>query len=124
MDLAAWWQARRWPALLELIDGLPTTSRLREAIYDDPEQARVIAMQREESDPDEMDPWSPRMSEYDLHALLLREVVHNLAALRREKNPVYIPAPKTEVDRQAQQLAKAMAVSIGARFGFSPEDFS
>ena len=122
MDLAAWWQARRWVGLLELIDNLPDASRLKGAIYNDPEQARLIAIQRETADPDR-ESWSPSVAEYDLHAMLLREVVHNLAALRQEKNPTYIPAPRTEIDRQAQQLAKAVAVEIGARFGFSPEDF-
>lgn len=129
MDLAVWWRARRWRALLELIDQLPDASRLREAIYNDPEQARLIALSREYSSPEEEDDeeqqqlWSPKFSEFTLTALLLREIVHNTAAAAGAKRPFYIPAPLTEVDRQLEQLALAHTVQIGSRYGFSPSDF-
>lgn len=122
MDLAEWWRARRWRALLELIDQLPSSSRLQEAIYDDPEQAAVIAAARDEGQDDDAPTWSPRLSEFDLHALLLREIAHNVASLAGAKNPTYIPWPKTEVDRQSELLARAYAVGVASRFGFSPED--
>lgn len=126
MDLAAWWQARRWRALLELIEQLPSTSRLQEAVRQDPEQARLIALQREyaaEGD-DEPEAWSPRWSEYDLHAMLLREIAHNLAALvTKGKTHAYIPEPRTEVDRWVDEIARMQAISIGTRYGFSPDDF-
>jgi hypothetical protein len=125
VDLAVWWQQRRWRALLELIEQLPPTSRFQEAVYNDPEQARLIAMQREYATEDgDAEPWSPRLSEYDLHAMLLREIAHNVAAMATQgKTGAYLPAPRTEVDRQADQLARLVAQRIGARFGFSPDDF-
>lgn len=126
MDLAVWWRQRRWVGLLELIDQLPAHCRLNEAVQNDPEQARLMALAREYAqDGDEQpEPWSPPPSEFDLHAMLLREIAHNLAALVTQgKTSAYIPAPRTEVDRQVEQIARLHAVSIGARYGFSAADF-
>ena len=122
MDLAAWWQARRWRALLELIDQLPGHSLLNEAAQNDPEEAARIALAREYAD-DDAPSWSPRVSEYDLHALLLREIAHNVAAVAQARNPTYIPSPRTEVDRMVEQMARTVAIDIGSRYGFSPDDF-
>lgn len=124
MDLAVWWQQRRWVGLLELIDNLPTTSRLNEAAQNDPEQARLLALAREYAEDDEAaERWSPRPSEYDLAAMLLREIAHNTAAIAGVKKPHYIPAPRTEVDRQLEQIALLQAVSVGSRYGFDATDF-
>lgn len=125
MDLAAWWRARRWRALLELIEQLPTASRFRGAVLNDPEQARMIALAREygTDDDDTPEPWSPPVAEYDLTAQLLREILHTVTAAAGAKSPAYFPAPRTEVDRQQEGLSLAQAVSIGTRYGFTAEDF-
>lgn len=124
MDLAEWWRARRWRALLELIDQLPTASRTREAIMNDPDEARLIAFHREYGKPGEKDePWAPRLSEFDLHAVLLREIAHSIAALAGAKSPDYFPGPKTEADRQVEILAQIQTTRIGMRYGFSENDF-
>jgi len=127
VDLAAWWRARRWRALLELIEQLPPASRFQEAVHNDPEQARFIAMAREfgpdGDEDDEREPWAPPMSQYDLVAMLLREIAQNTAAAAGAKKPNYIPTPRTEVDRQVEILRMQHVVSIGSRYGFSPEDF-
>lgn len=125
MDLAAWWQARRWRALLELIEQLPQASRFQEAWQNDPDQARLIALRREYSESGEgpPEPWAPRLADYTLTVMLLREIVQNTAAAAGAKKPAYIPGPRTEVDRQVELIRLEHAYSVGARFGFSPEDF-
>lgn len=137
MDLAAWWRARRWVGLLELIDQLPAASRLNEAIQNDPEQAEIIALhieeQKQKADADaEQKPWSPRVAEYDLHANLLRDLIQATLGLRSAviasnggkpgQTPDY-PAPITEVHKATARLERAWAQSVLSQFGFDPEDF-
>lgn len=53
VDLGEWVAGRRWRALLDLVDGLPPASRLREAIFNDPvEAAKIVAEQRAAEDAD------------------------------------------------------------------------
>lgn len=121
MDLAEWWQQRRWKALLELIDELPAASRLNEAIQNDPEQARLIAKTPQGDGED----WSPRVRDYDLTAMLLREIREMLAALFRIEHVAAtgkqaatikaLPAPYTEVDRQRAAETREWAESLIAR---------
>lgn len=122
MDLAAWWQARRWVGLLELIDQLPTSSRLQEAIQDDPEHALLIALEREEKSDEDRRPWAPRLSEFDLHAMqmntLIQEVVNLRAAVvrHRKRVPPVFPWPVTEVDRMAARLEAQWADQMDRAF--------
>lgn len=104
MDLAVWWRERRWLALLELIDQLPFASRVTEAVWNDPEQAALIAQA-----PKGDGAWSPRVQEFDLTASQLRELINGqqmlLHAIVRGNGGkpgkfVPYPAPVTEVDRQ------------------------
>lgn len=138
VDLRQWWRERRFRALLELIDQLPGASRLNEAIQNDPEQAEIIALHIEEQKRKaaetgaEQSPWSPRVSEYDLHANLLRDLIQATLGLRAAviasgggkpgQIPDY-PAPITEVDKATARLERAWAHSVLERFGFDPEDF-
>lgn len=137
MDLAAWWRARRWVGLLELLDMLPEASLLNEAIHNDPEQAQIIAEHIEEQKraaeaAGEHRPWSPRLSQYDLHANLLRDLIQATLGLRAAviasgggkpgQTPEY-PAPITEVDKATARLERAWARSVLSQFGFDPEDF-
>ncbi len=94
VDLPVWLSQRRYRAVLELIDGLPSASRLREAIFNDPVEAeRILANRRRDRDrefkaslfiqgdvpavddePDDVVPdpvWRPRMSEWDVTAVQL-----------------------------------------------------
>jgi len=106
VDLAQWYTRRRWPALLDLIDGLPATSRLREAVLNDPEQAELIAALPE---PDVEQAWRPSTRDFTLEVMLLREnrellasAVRYLAALAgAEQLPEFdaFPVPETELDR-------------------------
>ncbi|MBT8162792.1 MULTISPECIES: hypothetical protein [Arthrobacter] len=131
MDLAEWYAARRWVALLELIDMLPTACRLNEAIANDPEMAAHLAQQRLARKDDDADPWSPPLSEYDLNVTLLREILHAVKGLRQvsiaaaggkpgHEEP--FPAPRTEIDRAFEAAEKAWAQTLVQQFGFSPGD--
>ena len=126
MDLAEWYAAGRWVPLLDFIDGLPTACRLNEAIVNDPEAAAAIANM-----PKSSIEWSPRVSEFDLNAHLLREVLHAIKSLGQiqiataggtpgDLKP--FPAPVTEVERAIEAIERQWAESFVGQFGFDPTD--
>ena len=126
MDLAEWYAAGRWVALLDFIDGLPSACRLNEAIVNDKEAAEQIAAMPK---PDEE--WAPSVSEYDLTAHLLREILHAVKGLRQVSiaaaggNPGAekpFPAPRTEIDRAIAELERQWAESFVGQFGFDASD--
>lgn len=130
MDLAEWYVAGRWVGLLELIDNLPTACRLNEAIANDPEAARELAA-LQMNRPDDADPYSPRVSEFDLNATISREILHTLKGLSAimiaanggkpgEQKP--FPAPMTEIDRAMEALSRSWTEEFVQQFGFSAED--
>lgn len=116
VDLAAWWRQRRWAALLDLIDQLPGTSRLNEAIYDDPDQAALIASQ-----PEPAERWSPRLRQWDLTHVMLQRLIHatevgnaNFAAAHggRPGAVQAFPSPVTGVDRYRDAHRRATAHAL------------
>lgn len=126
MDLADWYAGGRWIGLLDLIDGLPSASRLNEAIANDPEQAKILARMPESSSE-----WSPRAAEFGLTEHMLREVIHELSALRQvtiaahggkpgEVRP--FPAPKTALPAAIEAAEREWASEFIQKFGFSPGD--
>lgn len=126
MDLAEWYAGKRWLALLELIDNLPTACRLNEAIANDPEAAAHLA-----DAPRSADPWSPRVSEFDLNATMLREILHAIKALKQVSIAVAggkpgdekpFPMPFTEIDRAIAAAERSWAEAFVGQFGFSPDD--
>jgi len=126
VDLAEWYAAGRWVALLEYIDGLPSACRLNEAIANDPETAAQIAAMPA---PDEE--WAPRVAEFDLHAHLLRELLHavksngQIAISAAGAKPGEIkpfPAPRTEIDRAIAAIQREWAESFVGQFGFDATD--
>lgn len=126
MDLAEWHVAGRWVGLLELIDNLPTACRLNEAIADDPEDAREIALL-----PKPTDPWSPKVSEFDLNAILQRNILGALTGIQQVLvaanggNPTPqkpFPAPYTAIDRAIAAVEREFAEDLAGRFGFDPDD--
>lgn len=130
MDLAEWYAAGRWVALLELIDMLPGACRFNEAVANDPVSARHLAELSMER-PEGADPWAPRVSEFDLHATIQREILHAIKGLASitiaaagsnpgEQRP--FPAPKTEVDRAMEKLSREWTTDFVQQFGFSAED--
>jgi hypothetical protein len=130
VDLAEWYAAGRWEALLDLIDNLPTACRLNEAIANDPESAKYLAEARL-SRPDDADPWSPRISEFDLNITMLREILHAIKGLRQvsiaaaggkpgEEKP--FPTPYTEIDRAIEAAERNWAEMFVQQFGFESGD--
>ena len=126
MDLAEWYAAGRWVALLDFIDGLPSACRLNEAIVNDKEAAAQIAAM-----PDPTEEWAPRVAEFDLHAHLLRELLHavksngqiSIAAAGGKPGEVKpFPAPRTEIDRAIAALEREWAESFVGQFGFDAND--
>ena len=118
--------AGRWVALLDFIDGLPSACRLNEAIVNDKEAAEQIAAMPK---PDEE--WAPSVSEYDLNAHLLREILQANKALIQvtiaaaggkpgQDKP--FPAPRTEIDRAIAALERQWAESFVGKFGFDAND--
>jgi hypothetical protein len=128
VDLAEWFRAKRWVALLELIDMLPAASRLNEAIANDPEAAKAIAAA---SQGRESEPWAPRTSEWDLHATMLGDIATKLDRLGailikvNGGNPGDVkpfPTPKTEIQAAMKAAEREWAVQFAGQFGFSAED--
>jgi hypothetical protein len=126
VDLAEWYAAGRWVALLDYIDGLPGASRLNEAIVNDKETAaEIAAMPRSDEE------WAPRVSEFGLAEHMLREVIHELKQLRQatiavsgNKPPAEkpFPVPRTEVERAIENIERQWAESFVGKFGFDAND--
>jgi hypothetical protein len=130
VDLAGWYAAKRWVGLLELIDNLPTACRFNEAIADDPEMAAHLAELRL-SATDDAEPWSPRISEFDLQAVMMQALISEIKALRQtllsvngnkpgEETP--FPSPRTEIDRAIASAERSWAEAFVGQFGFAPDD--
>lgn len=106
--------------MLELIDQLPSASRLNEAIVNDPEAAEAIARERERVPEEEREPWAPAVREYDLHAQLLRDTVQALMGVQAaviasaggKPKQVTYPGPRTEIDRAVARINRKWAESI------------
>ncbi|MDO5743497.1 MAG: hypothetical protein Q4P23_03430 [Micrococcaceae bacterium] len=127
MDLALWFRERRWVALLELIDGLPSASRLNEAISNDPDLAEAIASQPEPSEP-----WSPRIADYSLTNVILIQIVDSLKALQQTQiaaaggKPGHMkpfPTPRTAIDRFREAQEQEFIAEMAGLLGFSPGDY-
>lgn len=126
MDLGTWWRDRRWMALLELIEQMPTACRWREALSQDAEHARA-QLDHEAALADDPDAqalaadagvWAPPWREYDLAALQMREVINLLQMIGQGLGVISggseFPGPATALDkiRDEQQFSLA-ALIIG-----------
>lgn len=126
VDLAEWYANGRWVALLDLIDGLPSACRLNEAIVNDEESAaQIAAMPKTDSE------WTPRVSEFDLNAHILRELLQAVRSLKqvtvaaagsRPRDEKPFPYPKTELDRAIEEADRRWAESFVGQFGFDATD--
>lgn len=114
-DLESLWKVRRWAHLLRLIDGLPSASRYKAAMLNDPEMARLIAEQ------DTGGEYSPPLEEWDTQTLVLSQIYDRLgevikavlATIQVEKGkspPKYpakpFPTPRTAVDDAREAMAR------------------
>lgn len=97
--------------LLELIDQLPTTSRLNEAIYNDPDEALRIVIAREKGASTDV-LWTPRQSEFGVDQMMMQRLIHAVEVGTeqskanhgtRPSRVVAFPGPETLVDRLATE---------------------
>lgn len=126
MDLAEWYAAGRWVALLEYIDMLPSACRLNEARVNDKEEAALLAAL-----PKPEHEWAPGVAEFDLHAHILRDVVNEIRSLiavtlavagNKPGEVKPFPAPFTEIDRAIQAAERDWAESFVSQYGFDAAD--
>jgi hypothetical protein len=105
---------------------LPSACRLNEAIVNDPDTAAAIAAQ-----PKSDSEWAPSFSEFDLHAHLLRALLHAVqnngqialsAAGGKPGDIKPFPAPRTEIDRAIAAADREWAESFAAQLGFDATD--
>lgn len=92
----------------------------------DPETAADIAQR-----PDPTEAWTPKVADFDLHAIMLREVISALSALHQavlasagaKPKPIKpFPTPVTEVDREKKRQEREFAVDLIKDFGFAESD--
>lgn len=128
VDLAEWYAAGRWVALLDYIDMLPSACRLNEAIVNDPEAAKAIADAQQGK---ESEPYAPRTAEWDLTATLLSEIVNGLQVLTaatikvnggKPGNIKPFPTPRTKIQAAMKAAEREWAEEFVQQLGFSPED--
>jgi hypothetical protein len=114
VDLAREWASRRWVGLLELVDALPATSRLNEAIHNDPVQAAAIA-----SRPTGDRQWSPPLREWTTTTVMLQRLIFaaesTVALLGGAKRaPELFPSPVTLGDELAEEASRTRQLQIVA----------
>lgn len=132
-----WFRGRRWVELLELIEQLPSHSRLSEAQQNDPVWAEYIVDQAEKRKKQhgDQEKWHPPVRDWDLQAMLLHDIRETLVAVRqaviqstllpqanggvkRDKAPKVspFPTPRTEVDRIKARRSRLAQLEIVALF--------
>lgn len=98
VDLGTWWSQGRYRALLDMIDRRPSASLLSEAIYTDPDNAAVLLAERQRLK-NRHSRWTPRISEFDLHAELVAKLVNDVRTLLgNARTWELIPGPETAAD--------------------------
>ena len=113
VDLHALYQQRRVVLALDLIDGLPAASRLRQAVLNDPDAAAALVDQQEadERAGKNAGEWAPDVSEYDANVIMqgrilaaLSDIAQTLTAQasggKSKGKPIRIPTPKTAVEQE------------------------
>lgn len=109
-------------ALLDLLDELPPTSRLYEAIVNDPDEAaRIVEAERKQPKRE----FRPSTKEYGLLAVYLAEVREAVLSVRaavytvnKVKPPPVapLPGPETEVSRLRELIGQRAQLSIIEQF--------
>lgn len=111
----------RWSELLDLIDQLPSHSRLHAAILNDPEQAEALAALPEKP----ASQWAPPFTEFTLDAQItamvydrlgqLIDTVMAVAGSKGRSQP--FPRPVTELDRVKERVRREAAEDLISMFG-------
>lgn len=106
-----------------MIDMLPTASRTKEAMLNDPDYAAAIVAA--EPDDGASRTWAPPIAEYTTEAAILAAVFDRLGALVDTVNAALggsgrsepLPRPTTEVDRIRADARKRATEDLIALFG-------
>lgn len=122
LDLAALVHARRFRHVLDLIDQLPKTSRLKVAIISDDELVEDMDLAEVDSGDDS----GPDLGEWDMTVEMLASVYDAINALiavtvqvnseKKRPFPKPLPRPRTAVDRARDRRRKAAQDEIMAIF--------
>lgn len=115
MDLREWLRPERGRALLDLIEQCPSACRWREAAANDLEVAQDSLAQETGA---RQQKWAPRVSEYDLTALLLARAVDLLGVVasgKQIKGYRPFPTPRTAADVVRAQQAMESAHDLIAQ---------
>ena len=130
-DLSEWLENGRVRALLELVDQLPSTSRLTSARMNDPDEAERIARAQLEHGTDS-NKWHPDVSEYELTHKMLgamislqQQTIKTMVELQGGKggSPEPFPAPRTAVHDAIDRLEAEWADNLLTAFGFDPGEY-
>jgi len=133
VDLAEWYAAGRWVALLDFIDMLPSASRLNEAITNDPEAAALLAEQylASRGEAEDEDAGAPRVSEYGLANKQLGDLLNEMKQVKqaiiasagmKPKSEKPSPTPRTGIEKAIAAAERKWAEDFIQQFGFSPDD--
>lgn len=127
MDLRAWVSdGSRTVELLELVDQLPSSCRLNEAIAQDDAAADELLALVGDGEGDGK-PWSPRVAEFDLTNTLLVSLINEVKILSqtvvasgggKPKKVKPFPVPVTAIDRARERADLKMFRDFEAMFGF------
>lgn len=97
VDLTVLWRERRFVALLDLVDQLPATSRLRAAVASDRDLA--LEMLEQGGPKGEQEPWSPPLTEWDVKSALLAEVRDRLGEVLKVLASIKSGVPVVQQER-------------------------
>lgn len=126
VDLAEWYVAGRWVALLELLDMLPRACRLNEALAQDPELAAAMAEL-----PEPKDTWRPSIAENNLTAMTMALVLDAVKDLKQTiiasvgGKPSAVkpfPTPRTALQKYKADQERRWAEEEVMRWGFDASD--
>lgn len=128
MDLGELWRSRQWRKLLSLIDQLPGTSRLSEAIARDPEHVeQILEAQERAKAAGEAAPQGPRLVDYTPTVERLDQIIEALQSNTRavlaaggakpNNLPKFVPQPRpvTAYDHVQHQRRLAQHESLTRR---------
>lgn len=125
VDLHEIVRARRVRYALDLIDGLPSASRLRQAMLDDREVAEQIIAEQDRSEADGHVPeeWRLQVSENTPTVIMLTRILQAIDELtglnvtqvtqgKKKHKPRRLPTPKTAVDTVRDEKTRENAREI------------
>lgn len=133
IDIASLFAQRRYVYLLDLIDGLPTNSRLAAAMLNDPEFAEEMAKQQLERDDEKQDPWTPAFESFGMGEQLLAQIFDGIQALQATQvaaaggkpgKPTPFPRPVTEVEKAKRRLQDNSARDLMNAFGITLNNYN